>query len=137
MRALRFLGVTAAVLGIIGFLLSQVPLAVAQAPNTNPQPVATGCQVGTASSQCIAANPSRKSIQICNPSASIVVWIAPNPTTAAANGGGSVSIAPVSSNVTSCFTPPTGAGGNTTNVGAQWNAIAVTTPTSLTIYEYQ
>src|ERR1700691_1168030 len=118
MRALRFLGVTAGVLGIIGYLISQVPVAFAQ--NTNPVPVATGCQVGTASSQCIAANPSRRSIQICNPSASITVWIAPGSTTAAANGGGSVSIPPVSSNTTTCFTPPTGAGGGNTNVGAQW-----------------
>ena len=134
MRALRFLGVTAAVLGIIGYLISQVPVALAQAVNTNPVPVATGCQVGTASSQCIAANPTRRSIQICNPSGSITVWIAPGSTTAAANGGGSVSIPPVSS--TTCFTPPTGAGGGNTNVGAQWNAIAVTTPSSLTVYEY-
>jgi hypothetical protein len=135
MRALRFLALIAVTLGGIAFLVSRTPVALAQAVNSNPQPVATGCQVGTSSTQCIAANPQRKSIQICNPG-TLTVWIAPGSQAAVVSGGGSVSIAPVSSNVTSCFTTPTGAGGNNTNVGAQWNAIVATTPTSLTVLEY-
>lgn len=109
----------------------------AAAQTTNPVPVATGAQVGVASGQVIGSNPTRRSISICNPSATVTVWIAPGSQAAVANGGGSISIAPVASNVTSCYTPPTGSGGGSTNIGASWNAIAQTaTPTSLTIWEY-
>jgi hypothetical protein len=136
MRLLRFPAIVAAVVGSVGYLASQVPVAYAQSVNTNPVPVATGCTVSTTSSQCIAANPTRRSIQICNPSANVAVWIAPGSTAAVVNGAGSISIPPVASNVTTCITPPTGAGGGNTNVGAAWNAITALSPGVLTILEY-
>jgi hypothetical protein len=135
-RSLRFPAIAAVVVCFIVFLVSRVPVVYAQAVNTNPVPVATGCQVGTSSTQCIGSNPTRRSIQICNPSASITVWIAPGPTAAAANTGGSISIPPVSSGTTTCIVPPAGSGGGNTNVGSSWNSIAVTTPASLTVFEY-
>lgn len=106
---------------------------VSWAQTTLLGPFATGVNVTTVSSQIIGSNPSRKSIQICNPSATTIVWIAPAPTVPLANNGGSISLPAVSSGTTTCFTPPTGVTGG---LGAAWNGISAGGNASVTVLEW-
>lgn len=74
--------------------------------------------------QIIGQNPSRKMIQICNTGATNGVWIWPgalSPTVSA------YEIPPVTSNLTACYSPPTGSGTESQkNLGAAWNATGLT-----------
>lgn len=121
-----------AVAAIIALGVVQPQVAFSQSTALWPQVTVASVLTAT-SGQIIGTNPTRRYLSICNPSAAIVAWIAPGTQAAAANGGGSISIAPVASNVTSCFTTPII---SDRYVGQSWNAIAVTTATSLTILEY-
>jgi hypothetical protein len=112
----------------------------AQAQTTFPGPIMTTITLTTtASTQIIAANPTRKLIQICNTGASNGVWIAPGPGPAVANA--SIPLSALATLVATCYTsppapgiggPPPGPGGN----GAAWFAIAPTTNVTLTILEW-
>ena len=107
----------------------------AQTTNLNPAGTAVSATTGDngASRQIIAANPTRRQLQICNPSASVIWWIAPSPITAAANGAGSIGLPAVSSGTTTCYTTPNGF---PNSVGAAWNGIPASTPAALSIYEF-
>lgn len=107
-----------------------LPPALAQ--TTFPGPVATACAVTTSSGTCINANPSRRSIEICNVGAG-VIWISPGAAAAAANGGTSYLLAPVTTPTVQCYRTPTNVVGG---AGAQWNAISISVNSTLTIYEY-
>ena len=119
--------IVAAVIAVATFYL--LP-AVAQ--TTFPGPVATACAVTTSSGTCINANPTRRAIEICNVGAG-VIWISPGSAAAAANGGTSYLLAPVTTPTVQCYRTPTNVVGG---AGAQWNAISVTTNSTLTVYEY-
>jgi hypothetical protein len=80
----------------------------AHAQVTINSPIATVSPMTATSSQIIASNPSRKAIQICNPTAVVMTII---PGTAAAVAGGSttgngVTLPAVAAGVTSCYTSP-------------------------------
>jgi hypothetical protein len=90
----------------------------------------------TASTQIIAANPSRRLIQICNVGASNGVWIAP---TVPAVANASIPLSALATLVATCYTsPPIGIGGSAAGGGngAAWNAIAPTTNVTLVIMEW-
>lgn len=107
----------------------------------------------TSAVQIIGTNPTRRFIEICNPTTSTTIWIAPLPMVATTptntNGtpgsGGSIPLFPVTqqpaatvSATLSCyrtpFPPGTQSGGF---VGAAWNAVAQGSVLgSLTIFEY-
>jgi hypothetical protein len=112
----------------------QVLPALSQTTFGNP----TGTAVTTtstdngASRQIIGSNPTRRAIQICNPSA-VVWWIAPSPITPAANGAGSYGLPANSTGTTVCYTVPS----NFPNsVGAAWNGKPASTPATLSVYEF-
>ena len=116
-------------------------VAWAQGANTNLGPFVTGVTLNTTvATQIIGSNPSRRGLQICNPNASIILWIAPTAApgatavTVAANGAGSYSLPAVSSGTIVCYTFPNGI--STSGAGAAWNAITATTPATVTIYEF-
>lgn len=107
---------------------------MAQTTFPNPSGTAVSATTGDtgASRQVIGSNGSRKVLQICNPSASVIWWIAPAPITAAANGAGSIGLPAVSSGTTTCYTTPI----FSNSVGAAWNGIPASTPATLSIYEF-
>jgi len=104
--------VTAVVCAVLAATLPAI------AQNTGLNPVATATSLtGTAGQQIIASNPTRRSIRICNTGATNAVWIWPG--SSATTLVSDYVLAPVTSNVPACYTPPTGVVGAT---GAQWNA---------------
>lgn len=108
--------------------------------------------------QVIGSNPTRRYIEICNPTTATTVWIAPLPLNAATGGnlatgagnGGSIPIFPYMSAptgtinaVVNCYRTPFSPIGLSPGgyVGAGWSAIAQVNGTSpvlgaLTIFEY-
>jgi hypothetical protein len=107
---------------------------VSQGLVLNPQVTGFSSPANNAATQIIGQNPARKLLQICNPTASVIVWIAPTGVTVSANGAGSIGLPAVSSGTTSCFTIPTVPGGIA--AGNSWSAIGASTPYTLTIFEY-
>ena len=133
MRSVKILAVAAVLASSLFFLVSRQ---VAQSqglvlnPNVSTYACGTGC--ANAAAQIIGQNPTRRSIQICNPSA-VIVWIAPGSTTAVANGAGSIGLPAVSSGTTTCYTPPNGF---SNFVGNSWNVVGASTPFNMTVYEF-
>lgn len=87
----------------------------AQSTVINPV-VSSGSLPANQSVQLVAPNPGRKSIRICNTGASNNVWIWPlnvpsGTTQTAAQAVSDYVLAPLASNVISCYTPPTGIAG--------------------------
>jgi hypothetical protein len=125
-------GIVAGVL-LAGAMAAGIFTATAQTTFTGPV-MTTVTLTTTASTQIIAANPSRRLIQICNVGASNGVWIAP---TVPAVANASIPLSALSTLVDTCYTsppvanPPAG-GGN----GAAWNAIAPTTNVTLIVLEW-
>lgn len=119
------------ILAAIGALCAPV-LAQTTFPNPSGTAVSAGTGDTAASRQVIGSNGSRKVLQICNPSASVIWWIAPAPITAAANGAGSIGLPAVSSGTTTCYTTPI----FSNSVGAAWNGIPASTPATLSIFEF-
>jgi hypothetical protein len=91
----------------------------------------------------IGSNPTRKALQICNPGATNILWIAPQNVpiggntgaittliTPSANGAGTVGVPVTASGTVPCFSPPT----NAPSIGASWSAFSTTTP--VTVYEW-
>lgn len=132
-RAIRLPAIATAVALAIGFLVYRPDAGLTQTTLLGPFP--TGVTLNTtAATQVIGQNPGRKVLQICNPNASIIVWIAPAGVTPAANGAGSYSLPAVSSGTIVCYTSP--GASSPGGLGAAWSAITATTPATLTIYEY-
>lgn len=111
MRAI-FAILTAAAIGVATWAVS--PL---MAQSTFPNPVLTQTTLTTAAATVITANPTRRSIRICNVDPTNAIWIWPGSLTPPKSDD---KLAPVTSNVVSCHTPPSGVVGSN---GAQWNAI--------------
>lgn len=132
MRFVRTLAV-AAFIAAAAFLATHK--AVSQGLVLNPQVTAFSSVASNAATQIIGQNPTRKLLQICNPS-SVVVWIAPGSITAAANGAGSYGLPAVSSGTTTCYTTPNDRSTAAWTAGNSWNAIGASTPYTLSIYEY-
>jgi hypothetical protein len=127
----------AAALAIITSAALAYMVSVAWAQVTLPLPLATSTVIGTSSTQAIAANPSRRSIQICNgaSTATNVCNIAPvgiTPTISATIGVGAVVAGGA------CFTPPGNLGVGTSGggAGAAWNAICTTASQPMLILEW-
>lgn len=89
----------------------------AWAQTTFPGPVLTQTTLTTAAATIITANPTRRSIRICNVGSTTAITIWPGSLTPPKTDE---ILAPVTSNVTTCYTPPNGI---VTSAGAQWNAI--------------
>lgn len=137
-RTLWKAGAAVVVASALGALISGSVVAVSQTTFLNPQGTGYTIPTGwtTGSVQVIGSNATRRSIQICNPSA-VVWWIAPSPLTPAVNGAGSYGLPAASTGTTVCFTPPTGgvspAG---SSAGNAWNGLPASSPATLTIYEW-
>ena len=116
---------------VAGFLAAATWLVPgADAQSTFPGPVVTVTALSAATAaQIIGANPSRRSIQICNVGASNPVTIWPGLISPVLSG---YTLPPVTSNVTACFTPPTGLAGG---MGAVWNGLS-SSGTSVSVFEY-
>lgn len=111
MRALLAI-LTAAAIGVLTWAVGP---SIAQ--TTFPGPVLTQTTLTTAAATVITANPTRRSIRICNVGPTNAIWLWPG---ALSPPKSAEILAPVTSNVTKCIEPPSGLiGGN----GAQWNAI--------------
>lgn len=126
--------------GLGAIVAAALFVGVAQSQNTQLGPNATGCTVSTATAtQCIAANPTRKGLTICNVGSANGAWIAPSPIVVAKNGIGSLSLPAISSLTASCVNIPAvvfhGPGG-TQGLGAAWSMIPDATPATITIWEY-
>lgn len=91
----------------------------------------------------VPANPQRRALQICNPGATNVLWIAPQNAaitgqtgavtgviTPAANGAGTVGVPVTASGTVPCFAPPV----NAPSIGAAWAGFSTTTP--VTVFEW-
>ena len=142
MRAYRMFGFAAVVMAFVLSIASLVwSIMPALSQGTSLWPLATTITSisTTASVQIIAANPTRRLIQICNPSNTLSVWIAPAPTAAAPFTAGSWLLPPIASTANfsnACFTSPIA-----NSQGVAWNAITSEGATlsalgQLTIYEY-
>ena len=105
---------------VIGTTIAALAI-YSRAPKAQPTlslPFATVTSVGASAVQIVPANPSRRSITLCNPSATLIMYAAPLGTTPTSGGSG-VPIA-----VSSCFSPPPlTSSGTTGGAGAGWNAI--------------
>jgi hypothetical protein len=105
---------------VIGTAIAALAI-YSRAPKAQPTlslPFATVTAGVTTSTQIIGANPSRRSIQICNPSAATVFALPVGAgTPAAANG--------IPIPTLTCFTPPPlTSSGTTGGAGAAWNGFA-------------
>lgn len=89
----------------------------ALAQTTFPNPVVTQTTLTGAAALIIAANPTRRSIRICNVGATNAIWVWPG---ALSPPKSAEILAPVASNVSKCIEPPAGVVGSN---GAQWNAV--------------
>jgi len=114
----------------------------AKAQVTANLPFATNVVVGTSSIQLIGANPTRRSITICNGAAATNnIAVAPAPITPVSGGAGGVGIqiAAATSSVPNCFTPPpnlVNPAGSQGGAGAAWNAIASAASTNVLVLEW-
>jgi hypothetical protein len=101
-----------------GALIAAACIGIVKAQPTLSLPFATVTSVGASAVQILPANPSRRSVTLCNPSASLIMYAAPLGTTPTSGGSG------VPIPVSSCFSPPPlTASGTTGGAGAGWNAI--------------
>lgn len=110
---------------IVSAVLAAATLVMPQswAQGTFPWPVVTVTTLVAGGQQIIGQNPSRRTIRICNTSATIALWIWPYASGAAATTLVSAYIlAPVASNVITCYVPPAGTGTDGARAGAQWAA---------------
>jgi hypothetical protein len=124
-------GIIAGVLLAAG-MAAGIFTATAQTTNLTPNVTTTSVTSGTAV-QIIGQNPGRKSIQICNIGTG-VQWIWPGPLSPTVSA---YELPALSSGTTTCFTAPTFAGGaNGSTVGNSWNAIAVSTTGSVSVFEW-
>ncbi len=91
----------------------------------------------------IGANPTRHALQICNPGAANILWIAPQNVpiggntgaltaliVPSANGAGTVGVPVTAAGTVPCFAPPV----NAPSIGASWSGFSTTTP--VTVYEW-
>lgn len=111
MRRLDF-GIAFAAAALLGGLVWNADLTHAQPTATTPT-VSSGNLPANQSVQLIAPNPTRRTIRICNTGASNNLWIWPlnvpsGTTQTAAQAVSDYVLAPLASNVISCYTPPTG-----------------------------
>ena len=134
MRSLK-IPMIAALVAVAFFLVAHK--AVSQGLVLNPNVLTYSCSSGcnNVATQIASTNPSRRSIWICNPTASVIVWIAPGSVTAAANGAGSYSLPAVSSGTTTCWKTQDGVAGPG-GAGNSWNAIGASTPFTLSVFEW-
>jgi hypothetical protein len=110
-----------AALGLIAGLALVVMWRHAHAQVTINSPIVTVAAITGTSSQIIGSNPTRKSIQICNGSASIeyILPVPAVPTTTSA-----ITLPAVAAGVQSCFSPPLNGGAYQLGAGSAWNAIS-------------
>ena len=102
---------------------------VTKAQPTLALPFATVTTGVTTSTQIVGANPTRRSIQICNPGTGNVFALPAGSGTPAANNG-----LPITT--LTCFTQPTvTASGTSGSGGAAWNAFA-TASTNILVLEW-
>lgn len=87
------------------------------AQTTGLNPFFTQTTLATAALQIIGQNSTRRSIRICNPGPTNAIWIWSGALSPAKS---EFLLAPVTSNVITCFTPPADVSGA---AGNQWNAI--------------
>jgi hypothetical protein len=95
-------------------------------PNGTSVPLNAGTPV-----QIIGANPTRHSLQFCNPSA-IVEFIAPVGPIVLSTAGVGIGLPAIASGVTSCFTVPLGV----STIGAAWNGSSASATPNITVLEY-
>lgn len=117
-QAFGALGIAA----VIAALISSVDLSNAQPTILTPT-VSAGSLPANQVVQLIAPNPTRRAIRICNTGPTNNLWIFPstNPSGTTLSTTAAVSdyvLAPLASNVISCYTPPTGM---TVNASGQAN----------------
>ncbi len=111
MRALLAI-LTAAAIGVLTWA---VPSSIAQ--TTFPAPAVTTTTLTTAAASVVSANPSRRSVRVCNVGGTNAIWIwAGAPTSPKSMD----ELPAVASAVVSCWTPPNGVVGG---IGAQFSAI--------------
>lgn len=94
-------------------------------------PFVTAVTIPTSPTQIVPANPSRRSIQICN-AGTTVLWIWPGNATAVS----AYELPALSSGTTVCFSPPTGGGGDAGRAGAAWYASSVTSAGNASAFEW-
>lgn len=131
MRVLKFPAIVltlALILGASLWLSGGPRLALAQTGQLSP--VATsGAIVPLTNSvaQIVGTNPSRHSIRICNTGATNALWVWPGPLATVVSD---YVLAPIASNVITCYTPPAGlvAGdAGARGIGNSWNGHAIGT----------
>ena len=140
LKSLRLPAIAAAVVLALGYVVFFPLWAVAQVGFLGPVVTITNVN-STASLQIIGQNPSRRSIEICNVGATNGVWIAPGafPGGAAPANMSAYEIPPVASNLSACYTLPTGAGGGAgtvASVGNSWFAQAATGTSIVSVFEF-
>lgn len=112
-------------IGTLGILMDEQP----KAQPTLSLPFAIVTTGVTTSTQIVGVNPSRRSIQICNPGTGNVFALPAGAGTPANNNG-----LPITT--LTCFTPPTvTASGTSGGGGAAWNAFA-TASTNILVLEW-
>lgn len=103
----------------------------ARAQSTVLGPYGTSVALSTTSAQIIGTNPTRRGLQICNISASIIEYIAPSPLVPVTGGTIGISLPAVASGVQSCFTAPSGL-----SIGQAWNGVSASATPNVTVLEY-
>jgi len=109
--------------------------AIAWAQPTPTNPVLTVTTVpGNTATLIIAANPTRRSIRICNTGATNAVWIWPGSATIVSD----YILAAVASSVITCYTPPSGitASPNATANNSFYAYTGVTAGTTVSVEEW-
>lgn len=111
---------TSAVALALGGIAYMADLGHPIAQTTFPGPVATAVAVTNAGVQLVAANPSRRAIEICNTGGTNGLWIWPGATATPVSFR---EIPPVASSATTCYVSPLVGGG----AGAAWQGMSLTT----------
>lgn len=116
---------------IVGLFALAMSLGAVFAQTGAGAPFVTSVAVATSSTAVVAANPSRKSIQICN-AGTTVVWIWPGTSTALS----AYELPALATGTTTCFSPPTGAAGAAGSAGAAWYAASVSAAGLVSAFEW-
>jgi hypothetical protein len=129
------LGMISAVLVLVAFALLTFNKPVrSQQTTTSPSALQSLSLPTTAGGTTVVlANPTRKGLRMCNVGATNTAWVCPNGITPAAATAGCYPLAPVTSGITTCIVEPSSATAPDTQ---QWNGLAVTGATPITVWEY-
>ncbi len=123
MRILSFLAA--------GLMACAMSFGIVHAQNTNLGPVATVTSVASGPGvQIIGANPTRKSIRICNVGTGLI-WIWPGPLSPPLSA---YELPALASGTTTCWESSTTAGG--AGIGNSWNAGAASTTGPVSVFEF-